>query len=124
MTARSTLRCRSDRSMSGREGSVSGCRPGAWLPIIGAFLPVSTLTWRVLMRAARMVTRGSNQCQRRPSAARRPTIGAMRWLGWLVNVALRWVIGAVLLDALRHPDDHRYAGKAIGRRGVKIGSGS
>jgi hypothetical protein len=44
----------------------------------------------------------------------------MRWLGWLVNLALRGLIGVVLADALRHPDDPRYAGKGIGTRGLVI----
>lgn len=42
----------------------------------------------------------------------------MRWLGWLTNLALRGFIGFVLADALRHPDDPRYAGKGIGTRGL------
>ena len=42
----------------------------------------------------------------------------MRWLGWLANLALRGFIGFVLTDALRHPDDPRYAGKGIGTRGL------
>jgi hypothetical protein len=42
---------------------------------------------------------------------------AMRWLGWLVNLGLRGAIVAVLVDALRNPENHRYAGKAIGTRG-------
>jgi hypothetical protein len=44
----------------------------------------------------------------------------MRWLGWLVNLSLRAWIGVVLADALRRPDDPRYAGKAIGTRGLVI----
>lgn len=41
----------------------------------------------------------------------------MRALGWLVNAALRaWIVG-VIVEALRHPDDPRYRGKAIGTRG-------
>jgi hypothetical protein len=42
----------------------------------------------------------------------------MRFLGWVVNLSLRVVIGLVLVDARRHPDDPRYAGKAIGTRGL------
>jgi hypothetical protein len=42
----------------------------------------------------------------------------MRWLGWLANLGLRGFIGFVLADALRHPDDPRYAGKGIGTRGL------
>lgn len=42
----------------------------------------------------------------------------MRALGALVNVALRGTMGAVLVEALRRPFDHRYAGKAIGTRGL------
>jgi hypothetical protein len=42
----------------------------------------------------------------------------MRRLGWLVNLALRGWIGLVLADALRHPNDPRYAGKGIGTRGL------
>jgi hypothetical protein len=44
----------------------------------------------------------------------------MRWLGWVVNLTLRAVIGMVLHDALRHPDDPRYAGKGIGTRGLVV----
>lgn len=42
----------------------------------------------------------------------------MRRLAWLANLALRATIAAVLADALRHPDDRRYHGKAIGTRGL------
>jgi len=42
----------------------------------------------------------------------------MRWLGWIVNLALRGFTGVVLVDALQHPDDRRYAGKGIGTRGL------
>jgi hypothetical protein len=42
----------------------------------------------------------------------------MRWLGWLTNLTLRAFIGFVLADALRRPDDPRYAGKGIGTRGL------
>jgi hypothetical protein len=41
----------------------------------------------------------------------------MRAVGWLVNVALRISIVAVILEALRRPDDPRFRGKAIGTRG-------
>ena len=41
----------------------------------------------------------------------------MRVLGWLLNLALRaWII-SIIVEALRHPDDPRYRGKAIGTRG-------
>ena len=42
----------------------------------------------------------------------------MRALGWLVNALLRGSIGAVLVEALARPDDHRFARKAIGIRGL------
>jgi hypothetical protein len=42
----------------------------------------------------------------------------MRILGWLVNLSLRGVIAAVLVDALRRPNDPRYRDKAIGPRGL------
>jgi hypothetical protein len=42
----------------------------------------------------------------------------MRWLGWFVNLWLRAVIGIVLADARRNPNDPRYAGKGIGTRGL------
>jgi hypothetical protein len=42
----------------------------------------------------------------------------MRPLGAFVNVALRASIVAVLAEALTHADDHRYAGKGIGTRGL------
>ncbi|MBW3612226.1 MAG: hypothetical protein KY392_00035 [Chloroflexi bacterium] len=41
----------------------------------------------------------------------------MRALGWLINVALRAWIVAVIVEALRRPEDPRYRGKAIGTRG-------
>jgi hypothetical protein len=51
----------------------------------------------------------------------RPHDGSViRRLGWVVNLSLRAGIGAVLADALRHPNDHRYAGKAIGTRGLVL----
>ena len=41
----------------------------------------------------------------------------MRVLGWLLNLGLRaWIVGAIV-EALRHPDDPRFRGKAIGTRG-------
>lgn len=41
----------------------------------------------------------------------------MRALGWLLNLALRaWIVG-IIAEALGHPDDPRYRGKAIGTRG-------
>lgn len=42
----------------------------------------------------------------------------MRLLGTLVNVGLRAAILAVLAEALARPNDPRYAGKAIGTRGL------
>lgn len=42
----------------------------------------------------------------------------MRLLGYLVNALLRLSMVAVLLEARLRPDDHRYAGKAIGTRGL------
>ncbi|HEX2141871.1 MAG TPA: hypothetical protein VHK28_06285 [Candidatus Limnocylindria bacterium] len=42
----------------------------------------------------------------------------MRTFGALVNLALRAVILAILVEARRHPSDPRYAGKAIGTRGL------
>lgn len=44
----------------------------------------------------------------------------MRALGWAVNMSLRALIGFVLIDALRRPRDPRYAGKAIGTRGLVV----
>jgi hypothetical protein len=44
----------------------------------------------------------------------------MRALGWAVNLSLRAVIGFVLIDALRRPREPRYAGKAIGTRGLVV----
>jgi hypothetical protein len=44
-------------------------------------------------------------------------MGPMRPLGWLVNLLLRMWIVAVIVEALRRPDDPRYRGKAIGTRG-------
>jgi hypothetical protein len=42
----------------------------------------------------------------------------MRALGVLANVLLRGTILAVLAEALLRPHDHRFSGKAIGRRGL------
>ncbi len=42
----------------------------------------------------------------------------MRIIGVTVNALLRASILAVLAEALRHPQDHRYAGKGIGTRGL------
>jgi hypothetical protein len=44
----------------------------------------------------------------------------MHALGWAVNLLLRAVIGFVLVDARRRPRDPRYAGKAIGTRGLVV----
>lgn len=41
----------------------------------------------------------------------------MRALGWLLNLAMRAWIVAVIVEALRRPDDPRFRGKAIGTRG-------
>jgi hypothetical protein len=49
---------------------------------------------------------------------RRVTVS--RVLGVGTNVAMRVVIAGVVLDALLHPDDHRYAGKGIGTRGLAL----
>ena len=42
----------------------------------------------------------------------------MRALGWLVNALLRASVLGVLLEAIMRPDDRRFAGKAIGNRGL------
>jgi hypothetical protein len=42
----------------------------------------------------------------------------MRLLGIVLNLLLRASIVAVLAEALARPNDHRYAGKAIGKRGL------
>ena len=42
----------------------------------------------------------------------------MRAVAMLLNALLRGTIGAVLGEALLHPSDHRFAGKAIGTRGL------
>jgi hypothetical protein len=42
----------------------------------------------------------------------------MRIIGVVVNALLRASILAVLAEALRHPQDHRFAGKGIGTRGL------
>jgi hypothetical protein len=42
----------------------------------------------------------------------------MRAIGLLVNALLRGAIVAVLGEALLRPNDHRFAGKAIGSRGA------
>jgi len=42
----------------------------------------------------------------------------MRLLGWFMNLGLRLAMVGVLFEALRHPDDHRFRGKAIGKRGL------
>ena len=38
-------------------------------------------------------------------------------IGWLLNLVLRAWIVAVIVEALRRPDDPRFRGKAIGTRG-------
>ena len=42
----------------------------------------------------------------------------MRVLGYLCNAGLRLFMLAILGEALRRPDDRRYRGKAIGKRGM------
>ena len=42
----------------------------------------------------------------------------MRALGWLVNALLRASVAVVLVEALARPADRRFAGKAIGTRGL------
>jgi hypothetical protein len=44
----------------------------------------------------------------------------MRVVGLLANLGLRATIAAILAEALARPDDPRYAGKAIGKRGMVI----
>jgi hypothetical protein len=44
----------------------------------------------------------------------------MRAIGWIVNLFLRGSILAILAEALLRPRDHRFAGKAIGTRGLVI----
>jgi hypothetical protein len=56
----------------------------------------------------------------RSTCERRHDGSDMRWLGWVVNLSLRAGIGAVLVDARRHPNDPRYAGKGIGTRGLVL----
>ena len=43
-----------------------------------------------------------------------------RSVGWIVNLVLRAVIGAVLVDARRRPNAARYAGKGIATRGLVV----
>jgi hypothetical protein len=78
-----------------------------------------------------MVPPVSWRCQRR-----RPIgtglAGPVRVRGWSVrdalaiglNLGLRLVIVGVVVDALLHPDDVRYAEKAIGTRGLVLVAGS
>jgi hypothetical protein len=42
----------------------------------------------------------------------------MRTIGWLVNVLLRAAVAGTLVEALAKPADPRFAGKAIGTRGL------
>ncbi len=42
----------------------------------------------------------------------------MRLVGLVLNLLLRATIVALLAEALARPNDHRYAGKAIGKRGL------
>jgi hypothetical protein len=44
----------------------------------------------------------------------------MRAIGVLVNALLRGTMLAILGEALRRPQDHRFAGKAIGTRGLMM----
>jgi hypothetical protein len=48
----------------------------------------------------------------------RGTVG--RALGVGANLGMRFIIVGVVLDALLHPDDGRYAGKGIGKRGLVL----
>jgi hypothetical protein len=43
-----------------------------------------------------------------------------RSVGLGVNLGLRLLTVGVVADALLHPDDHRYAGKGIGKRGLVL----
>ena len=45
---------------------------------------------------------------------------AWTWLGIGLDVGLRLVIVGVVAHALLNPDDHRYAGKGIGTRGLVL----
>jgi hypothetical protein len=47
-------------------------------------------------------------------------MGLGRIAGLGVNLGLRLVVVGVVADALLHPDDARYAGKAIGKRGLVL----
>ena len=52
-----------------------------------------------------------------------PTWGRSRWAGLALNALIRVSSACFLVDALRHPDDPRYAGKAIpGRNLLLVGS--
>ena len=42
----------------------------------------------------------------------------MRAFGVLVNALLRGIMAGILAEAFLRPDDHRFAGKAIGTRGL------
>ncbi len=52
------------------------------------------------------------------NAARPPYDCPMRAIGVLVNALLRGTIVAILAEALVRSNDHRFAGKAIGTRGM------
>lgn len=52
------------------------------------------------------------------NAARPPYDATMRAIGVLVNALLRGTIVAILAEALLRRNDHRFAGKAIGTRGI------
>ena len=45
-------------------------------------------------------------------------MSGMRLVGVAANLGLRAAILAMLVEALRLPNDHRFAGKAIGKRGL------
>ena len=52
------------------------------------------------------------------NATRPPYDAGMRAIGVLVNALMRATFVAILAEALLRPDDHRFAGKAIGTRGA------
>ena len=54
------------------------------------------------------------------NAARPPYDAAMRAFGVLLNALLRGTMLAILGEALLRPRDHRFAGKAIGTRGLVL----
>jgi hypothetical protein len=54
------------------------------------------------------------------NAARPPYDAVMRAFGVLLNALLRGTMLAILGEALLRPKDHRFAGKAIGTRGLAV----